>query len=467
MKVLILLLAIVSIQAQAKINYARGEWGSGGGNALVCFAKVTEITNGEVKERDLVAEVKANNNTIPNELLQWIDTIELFDLYEAKKRRGLDSKKPEIIKIKDNEKIYEYFDRLGKRFEKNVYVMKGFIDFGKKLIPDTNLIFHESAVKYQNDLGSVTLPGPNCLISTIAAQVNFNDYFEVHIDERLFNHPKHTKQSKATLILHELIYALGRKELGHKDSGATRNVVRYFISYHETFTEGVVAKALHDLGFYKKDPEVPDLMAKYHYSYIMTIISLNLETFNDSVMVSLDSEYNQYLTQELRDKAVKQFQNEGFGDGSTYTVDFFGLEQLIEDGYRKSTSKNIWNTFSNELSQILKNLQKYIEMDKVTFKTVILEQLDSESKITKIDRQNSVGHIDFFLEDYDLTNGLISFKDIFEERDTYKEVMNEIYKSFIHFTHCTGSVDDVQDVPNTESETCYTPLLLNNIIPKQ
>jgi hypothetical protein len=469
MKILVLALMLWTTSAVAKINYARGEWGSGGGNALVCFAEVTEVTNGEVRVRDLVAEVRANNNTIPDELLQWISSIELFDLYEAKKRRGLDSKKPEIIEIKSNEKIYEYFDRLGKRFEKNVYVMKNFITIGKELIPDTNLIFHESAVKYQNDLGSVTLPGPNCLISTMAAQVNFKDYFEVHIDQRLFNHPKHSKQSKATLILHELIYALGRKHLNHKDSGATRNVVRYYISYHESFTEGVVAKALHDLGFFKKDSETPEIMAKYHYSKIMSTIALELESFNDYVITSFNDEYEQYLTQQLRDQVIAQFTKEGFGDPSHYQADFFGLVELIDDGYRKSNDKKVWADFSTTYYDIIQEFQKRVDDDVNYYRTSILSTLDTRTQITSEDRRNAVGHLEFFFDEYEITNGIMLFKDIYDARKEYKGAMEDIYKNFIYYSQCRASSDS-QPTPipsDKENEECFEPLKLDNIIPRQ
>jgi len=245
-KLIILVLSMMLTNAfgQETLDKSRGEWGSGGGNALVCF----QAHNGSAA----IKATQANSNIIPNQYIHDISFIEVYDLYEAKKRRGTSSNQAEIVTIGDTEGYYDYFDSLGKRFQGRVDKMYDILSNGRTLIPDSHLLFHDYGLAYQNDLGGVTLPGPNCLITTMAAQVNYGEFYEVHIDERLFDHRVHSKQSKATLLLHELIYAVGRKMFKHEKSGGTRNLVRLFISYHSSINDESVAKAVYDLNFLHK-----------------------------------------------------------------------------------------------------------------------------------------------------------------------------------------------------------------------
>lgn len=268
MKFLFLALTILTITntfAKSRLNRSFGEWGSGGGNSVVCFFDTLDTPN-------ILKTITENDNTIPDEYLSYIESIEMYDLYEAKKKRGLSAAKPEIIEIGENEKIYNYIDRLGKRYKGRVELMSRLLDYGKELIPDSQFVFHEFAVEYQNDLGSVTLPNNNCIISTMAAQVNESDYFMVHIDERLYNHPMHSYQSRATLILHELVYGVFRKMFEHKTSGKTRNVVRYLLSYHKSITEGKIANSLYSMGLLKPFELYEQQASRYYLSTISSEI---------------------------------------------------------------------------------------------------------------------------------------------------------------------------------------------------
>ena len=180
MKALILVLLFVSIQAQAKINYARGEWGSGGGNAIVCFTQTT-IGTGDTFI-NIISEIKKNNNTIADDFLPYIESIEMFDLYDAKRARGLNPSKPEIVKVRKDEEFFDYATRVANRFTKTNGHMLTVVNEGMRLLPETSFVMHEYGVKYQNDLGSVVLPSEKCVISTIAAQENSNDFYEAHVD---------------------------------------------------------------------------------------------------------------------------------------------------------------------------------------------------------------------------------------------------------------------------------------------
>ncbi len=310
--VVALTLLLFNQLAQGKIldeKSIQGEWGSGGGNALVCFIQ-EEI---EIGGRTLNFKkwVEQNNNTIPNSLLPFIKSIEMFDLYEAKKKRGLSAKAPEIVSIEENEGFYDYLDRLGRRFIGKVDSMNQLVKKTQIMVPESSFIFHEAAIKYQNDLGTVTLPQDHCVISTMAGQVSINGYFEVHIDERLFNHSKHSKQSKATLVLHELIYAYARFFNNEEESSSTRKMVSAFISYSSGVTEGSVSKLGYNLGFFKSEftgngvpyafyqnSKTMEIFSNFSKEYLNEFLKFMDKAYKDEAIVQLISEYKQLLSGE-------------------------------------------------------------------------------------------------------------------------------------------------------------------------
>ncbi len=346
---LLLCTSVFALSANARIKgleNIQGEWGSGGGNALVCFQRKVISIGGE--EKTITQLVRENKNRIPDEVLQHIDSIEMFDLYEAKKKRGLSSVKPEIIEIGETEEYYDYIERLAKRYHGTVNDMYGFVEIGKNLIPDTNIIFHESAVEHQNDLGSVTLPTRHCIIATMAAQVNFNNFFELHIDERLFNHPKHSKQSKATLILHELIYAMARKHAKHTDSGSTRNIVRMLMSYHPDITEGAVSKAINDLDLLKVFwPNATGISLDKQYAASTTIqVYKNMWK---NVFHNMQIKFKFWMdwpdTKLLYETVLRSYLLESIGEESSVEKSMLGLKKMITQGLIKSTNELLWKDY--------------------------------------------------------------------------------------------------------------------------
>ena len=247
----LLLLAILGLSLSANgrvkgLQNLKGEWGTGGGNALVCFSQKTFSDNSQ--QENIVEIIKNNNNNVPDKLLSYIESIEIYDLYEAKMERGLARKSAEIVEISKDEEILSYIDRLGERYLTRVEYMHYLIYEGKKILPESNIIItNKPIVEQLNDIANVILPTENCVITTMAAQINTNNYYQLFIDERLYDHPRHSKQSKATLILHEMIYAFLREHKGHTNSSAARAIVRMFISYDKLITESSVAKDLYKL----------------------------------------------------------------------------------------------------------------------------------------------------------------------------------------------------------------------------
>lgn len=462
--VLLILFFFLTLNAHSKLDRAFGEWGSGGGNALVCFEPVV-VADGN-RSVNIIEEIKANKNTIPDKYLQHIESIELFDLYEAKKRRGLDSAKPEILAIKEDEKFYDYFERLGSRFEDTVYFMKGMVDQGKELLPDSRIIFHDFAVEYQNDLGSVTLPGSNCLIITMAAQVNYNDFYEVHVDERLFNHPKHTKQSRATLILHELIYAVGRKHFDQTDSGGTRNIVRQYISYHPSITEGTVAKSLFDLGFaFKTGAELED---EYRYSGIIMALSEGYRHANEHLKASLDMFVSFSEGRALFEKMRDTLEAEGLS--FPVNLGFIGFQKMLTTGFKSSAAKDVWLGLEQECLTLLEGFKDTFSELVEEREKQILANIKNYTMISNTDFENLVGHVEnFFNGEYSLSSPSDMAQAI-ERREDRELLLWEVYLA-MRTTICRGTSGPIDiDVPISKErgdEVCYEPLKLDNIIPKK
>lgn len=450
---ILLISLIISFAAFSMLDMTKGDWGSGGGNAIVCF-KQGVLATGET-EIDIVEEVKRNKNIIPDQFLKYIESIEMYDLYEAKKRRGIGSKPAEIIEIRENEKIYDYIDRVANRFGRTNHSVKAIVEEGKSLIPDSRLVFNDFPVNYQNDLGAVTLPGSNCVISTIAAQVNYNNFFEAHIDTRLFEHPKHSKQSQATLVLHELIYASTRRHFNHKDSGATRNIVRMLISYHESLTEKSVAQSLYALKLFGAEIE-SDIVNEFKLSNTMEIVSTYLNFFIESLK-------NESLsTSEKLDlgKLKKFIVDTAISDEIAYSLDeikhFSGLSSIVTRGFLSGKNKEIWLKFKMKLSHIVHNVKKRINR----FQTDLNDSIEIEfesTNTTSEDKENIKIHLDIYLKynGFDLSSNSVGAHIIDNALNINK------------FTFKKNLFEHLLYVKSCENNVCFNNILLNNIIPKE
>lgn len=465
------ILLLMSTNSFGKFNRLLGEWGSGGGNALVCFKQSVIVRDGGVT--DIVSEIKKNNNTIPDIYLSYIKTIEMFDLYEAKKKRGIDSKKSEIIEISTDENIYNYLERLGNRFKGKVDLMKEMITEGKELIPDTQLVFHEFAVEYQNDLGSVTLPSSNCVISTIAAQVNYNEFYEVNIDDRLFNHPKHSKQSKATLVLHELIYAIGRKYFNHTDSGATRNLVRNYISYHDSITEGAVSKSLSDLGFVKNTNDLPQIALQYMNSNTMMTVENSLMSLQVTIELKIAEVFLSKRNVELLEEIKTSITSEGLANLNNFENNFSGEKRLIDIGLKKSIHTSTWQKIHESYLYITGDLIDQVGKKNDWYEQNLLKHLKSINNLTRNDFHNIKGHIHASVDRirrsifiYKREKNLEDLIKLIDKRNSKNYFLDDIYFGILRTHICRGTWSTVGPSVIDEESNCYAPVLLGNIIPR-
>lgn len=476
MRLLLAVMAILSTSVQAEINYARGEWGSGGGNAVVCFKKVTQAQGDTVTVRNFPQEVRENGNVISDELIKYIESIELFDLYEAKKRRGLNPSPPKIIQIQDNENAFEYVLRVAERFKNYVPYMETIIKSTRQVLPENNFILEESAVRYQNDLGSVVIPNDHCVISTMAVQVNFNKFYKVHIDGRLFTHPAHSRLSQAALVLHETIYAYARAK-GQKDSGTTRELVKHYITKGEYVTEGGVARAIYQLDFDRADDEGwPSEFAKI---YNESKIAFKLyDLFENYIFGASHLMYKFYQlhAQKFLEYEFKVQQ----------AIDKYGIQNCQDTLFINNPAKLYKAAVCVEKSPRVMNPADFrlIQMDilrKESDYKALLAQYNNEAQttflfelalipnITTNDELRAVNNFDTFFMSVNFSLGSIANYEEYSlllENSEKRKI--EIF-DFIFSNICISTAVDTTPIPiPTESgiEKCVDPILLENTIPE-
>jgi hypothetical protein len=244
----ILFAILFTFQANASITQDPKEVSSGG-NVIVCFKKdyakeAFELVNA------------SHDKHIPNSIFEkdWIDSVEMYDLFEAKLPRGIDARVPDIIDIAPHETLEGYIDARLSRFTNFIQpIEKAFVE-GRKLIPNASIRFSNGALVQNNDIGGIQLIDKSrCLIQTMAAQKYGTNTIELYVDSRLFNHEKHSKLSRATLFIHEYIYAYSKMYLRHRNSSAARKIVEMIISHNPELTIGDILTTSFELGYLEQE----------------------------------------------------------------------------------------------------------------------------------------------------------------------------------------------------------------------
>lgn len=233
---LALLLSGVSFTA-IEPAYA-GPKDGGGGTAVVCFADNQE-------GRNLVKEILASGEGIPDSAINKIESVETLDLYEAKMSSGLDGKAPVIAEAKSGETYLDFARRVTSRYhsvflnpEAKYYensdtygqIIGDFAWDGGALyrigpFENSKIQVYSKGLKRINDeafFGAFT--ENNCLIAQVAVQKGDIRDASLYIDGRIFNHPKNSETSKAALIIHEMVYFQERIREKTDSSNARRIV---------------------------------------------------------------------------------------------------------------------------------------------------------------------------------------------------------------------------------------------------
>jgi hypothetical protein len=202
--------------------FAAGGRSDGGGNAVVCFDQL-----------GIPDQIRSNEGELTDNFIPHIQSVETFDLYEARLPRGVNGKLPVLALIGPNENLDSYIGRLNARLSVVAPILAREIKESEDLFTDDNIINDQHGLEKIDDVNAVSLIAPNCVLATMAIQLNNQGQYSLHLDQRLFDHPLHSQESRAALILHEYIYRYAR-ELGQTDSANTRALLSMILEQDQS-----------------------------------------------------------------------------------------------------------------------------------------------------------------------------------------------------------------------------------------
>jgi hypothetical protein len=229
--------------------YAGGE-SSGGGNGVVCFDHPA-----------IAAQVNASGGIIRNGDLSHITSIEMVDLFQARKPRGIPAKTPEVISIdedpsiSDSSAILGYLKKLQSRFQYAVPEIAQNLERMQEFLSDDFIVLHDSPLKQMHDADlEIEIDTENCALSTLAfSEIISPEVVYVHLDRRLFDlangTAKHSRLSKAVLMMHEYFYLLSRFFNHETTSKKTRDMMGYIITQRTGVSLDRTIRVMAGLGF--------------------------------------------------------------------------------------------------------------------------------------------------------------------------------------------------------------------------
>ena len=204
-----------------------GVGSSAGGNGVVCFNN-TAIPLRIRNPQD------ANTGLILDEEIQNVTSVTGLDLYEAQKSSSLNGGVTTVVPIGANDSAIDYVLKIGRRFT-GITTLFNEKKFQKQLrmFDAPNFYREPQGLEKIDDVGFTgEIDRQHCVIATIIAQDGKpDDNLEIHVDTRLWDNSKHSKQSQGSLLLHEMMYAWQRSD-GATDSENARKLVRLLIMNH-------------------------------------------------------------------------------------------------------------------------------------------------------------------------------------------------------------------------------------------
>lgn len=231
-----------------------GSWSSGGGSAVACFM-----------DRAVATQVQAQRGMVTNDQLAFIDSIEVLDLFEWKRPRGIDGRKNlALAEPRPGEDYISFASRIADRAYATLAIhssdrqsslgnvmwsmsndLKRDDSYGRD---SDRFIWTGTSLVNLQDEGTPMRFGGNCALVPMAVQQGEKYELRIFIDDRLFFHPKHSVQSQAALFVHEFVYSFAR-ELGHPNSSATRRAVGLLMQNDPSTRVQDVLARVENIGF--------------------------------------------------------------------------------------------------------------------------------------------------------------------------------------------------------------------------
>jgi hypothetical protein len=195
-------LSLLCFTLLANPAFATGGRSDGGGNVVVCFQSSAQ------KQK-----IQKQFGVIENSDLGNIESIDLLEIYDMKVRYAPLNNRTLMTPKSDSavSEAQSVFDE----FKKNIVNTSADLDKTFNLVlhaVNDGQTFLNQPLRRQNDSNEVVNydASGRCTLSTLAIQAGDQDFFELSIDGRLWNHPKFSTLNKIALIFHETFYKMDR-----------------------------------------------------------------------------------------------------------------------------------------------------------------------------------------------------------------------------------------------------------------
>jgi hypothetical protein len=296
------------------LAFAGGEGGGkegGGGGSVVCF-----------DSPEVLAQVNAQKGALTNEQVARIESIETYDLAQARIWKPFGTAKSSLFLPKEGETEAQYFERLARRFDLTVPLVSDLVrQASENLRKAAMMTSWEGGVVQRDDANpSVKWDETRCALITTAYQYSQGDRLMVAVDSRLLEHPKNTQASRYFLYLHEGLYAIARAR-GQWDSRSTRDLISQITQAEIPLTAGELKDFVVGLGFaeagtqeYNPATLCVTYEGSHHDQYCQRSVMTykNAHTYNERLAVTTLNQMNAKLWDLIRryDEANKELFDE-------------------------------------------------------------------------------------------------------------------------------------------------------------
>lgn len=174
-----------------------------------------------------------------------------MDLFYGKRPDLIDGRVPAIIERGPKESIDQYIERLLSRFDEHSPLLREMYEVGRYWLKYKGIFWHQNRLEERRDMqsfGFVDKIPSRCILQTAARfQIDLGAPF--HVDQQIFDHRGMSATSQAVLFLHEAIYYVAAKYMGHQTSSSVIRLVSWLIKADEEIDPSKLQRKLSRLNF--------------------------------------------------------------------------------------------------------------------------------------------------------------------------------------------------------------------------
>lgn len=370
-----------------------GGMDSGGGKGVVCFNRAA--TNSKV-----ISQARA----IYDEDLNDIKSIAMLDFQYAVDSFGA----KELIGSEDGSQEYQIADRAIWKKLQFAPFLKDRIWYNYSKISG-NIRMRTAPLKGTYDENDMAIyENANCVLTQLAVQQDLSPKLTVvHIDSRLFNHIKHSEQSKFSLKMHEGIYFYLRKNAEAVNSAFTRELVANILLNQRRGGEELVQIFI-DSGFLPGPPNLGTEGSGYTFDEIFNprhYLQPNSIVLRYALSISV-----KFSDELVHMGFVYQLKNSGWTERAASAL---GRNDFPSEMFKKmnfqagvnptfdSLCKEYLSIFENSMNQFNSELEEdIIEMKKEYHESTIEDKNESQFELMLHDlRKLAQAYSQLYLQD--------------------------------------------------------------------